>query len=160
MAHITIVEDFLNRHHLAYEMVSHEPTANSLDSAKAAKIPPQRIAKGVLLNADGDYVLAVTRADRHLNLGALKQQLQAPVGLATRAELDQVFDDCVLGAVPPLGPAYGIESIWDDELAKEPDVYFELGDHAHLVHVRTRDYLALLGDQRHGSFSSEHTSAA
>ncbi len=159
MTHVTVVEDFLARHHLPHEVVSHEPTVSSLDSAQAAKIPPERVAKGILLNAGGNYVLAVTRADRHLNLGALKQQLQAPVGLATREELDEVFDDCVLGAVPPLGPAYGIESIWDDELAKEPDLYFELGDHAHLVHVRTRDYLALLGDERHGSFGSEHRSA-
>lgn len=159
MAHITVVEDFLDRHHLPHEVVSHEPTLNSFDSARAAQIPPQRVAKGVLLHANGNYVLAVTRADRYLNLGALKQQLQAPVGLATREELDDVFDDCVLGAVPPLGPAYGIESIWDDELAKEPDLYFELGDHAHLVHVRTRDYLALLGDERHGSFSREHSNA-
>jgi len=159
MTHVTVVEEFLDRHHLAHEVVPHEFTRNSLDSARAARIPPQRVAKGVLLNADGNYVLAVTRADCHLNLGELRQQLQAPVGLATREEVDEVFDDCVLGAVPPLGPAYGIESIWDDELAKEPDLYFELGDHAHLVHVRTRDYLALLGDERHGSFS-EQTSAS
>jgi len=159
MARTTIAEDFLDRHHVAHEVVSHEPLVNSLDSAQATKIPPERVAKGVLLNADGKYVLAVTRADRHLNLGALKQQLQAPVGLATREELDEVFDDCVLGAAPPLGPAYGIESIWDDELAKEPDLYFELGDRVHLVHMRTRDYLALLGEDRRGSFSREHTSA-
>jgi len=159
MARITVVEDFLERHHLPHEVVSHEITGNSLESARAAQVPPERVAKGVLLNADGKYVLAVTRADCHLNLSELRQQLQAPVELATREELESVFDDCVLGAVPPLGPAYGIESIWDDELAKEPDLYFELGDHAHLVHVRTRDYLALLGNERHGSFS-EHTSAA
>ena len=55
------------------------------------------------------------------------------------------------GAVPPLGPAYGIESIWDEQLMNEPDLYFELGDHKHLVHVRTRDYLALLENERHGS---------
>jgi Ala-tRNA(Pro) deacylase len=154
MAHITVVEDFLNRHHVPHEVMAHEPTGNSLDSA----IPPERVAKGVLLNADGKYVLAVTRADCHLNLTELKRQLQTPVGLASREEVESVFDDCVLGAVPPLGPAYGIESIWDDELAKQPDLYLELGDHAHLVHVRTRDYLALLGNERHGSFS-DHTSA-
>lgn len=153
MAHVMTVEDFLGRHHLAYEMVSHAPTDSSLDSARSAHVPPARVAKGVLLNADGKYVLAVTRADCHLNLGALRRQLQADVGLATREDLEKVFDDCVLGAVPPLGPAYGIESIWDDELGKEPDLYFELGDHAHLIHMSTRDFLALLGNERHGSFS-------
>lgn len=159
MANAMTVEDFLSRHHLPYEKVSHAFTDSSLDSARAAHVPPERVAKGVLLNADGKYVLAVTRADCHLNLGQLRRQLQADVGLATREDLEKVFDDCVLGAVPPLGRAYGIESIWDDDLVKEPDLYFELGDHEHLVHMSTRDFLALLADERHGSFS-EHADAA
>lgn len=159
MARAMTVEEFLDRHHLPYEMVSHDRTDSSLASARAAHIPPERIAKGVLLNADGKYVLAVTRADCHLNLGELRRQLHAEVGLATSDDIGQVFGDCALGAVPPLGPAYGLETIWDDELMKEPDLYFELGDHTHLVHLSTRDYLALLGNERHGSFS-EPTSAA
>jgi Ala-tRNA(Pro) deacylase len=85
--------------------------------------------------------------------------MQAGVTLATRDEIESVFDDCAFGAVPPLGPAYGIESIWDDELEKEPDLYFELGDHTHLVHLSTRDYLALLGNDRHGSFSEPMSAA-
>jgi Ala-tRNA(Pro) deacylase len=153
MAHAAIVENFLERHHLAHEIVSHAHTGSSLESARAAQIPPERVAKGVLLNADGKYVLAVTRADCHLDLGELRRQLQARVGLATREDLESVFEDCELGAVPPLGPAYGIESIWDQKLSAEPELYFELGDHKHLVHVRTRDYLALLDNERHGSFS-------
>lgn len=159
MATATTVEDFLDRHQLAYEKVSHRPTDSSLNTARAAHVPAEQVAKGVLLNADGKYVLAVTRADCHLNLDELQRQLQARVALATRDEIESVFDDCAFGAVPPLGPAYGIESIWDDEIGKEPDVYFELGDHTHLVHLRTRDYLTLLGDQRHGSFSEPMASA-
>jgi Ala-tRNA(Pro) deacylase len=59
--------------------------------------------------------------------------------------------------VPPIGAAYGIESVWDEQLMQEPDLYFELGDHKHLVHMQTGDYLALLGDVRHGVFSEPLT---
>ena len=160
MARAMTVEEFLSRHHMAHEIVTHEATGSSLESARAARIPPARMAKGVLLNADGKYVLAVTRADCHLNMSELRRFLDdAPVGLATRDELLSVFEDCKPGAVPPLGPAYGIETIWDDQLAKEADVYFELGDHTHLVHLRTRDFLALLGNERHGSFSDSDESS-
>lgn len=159
MARAMTVEDFLERHHLAHEIVSHAPTGSSLDSARAAHIPPERVAKGVLLNADGKYVLAVTRADCHLDLDELRRQLQAKVELATREDIESVFDDCVLGAVPPLGPAYGVESIWDEKLTEEPDLYFELGDHTHLVHVRTGDYLKLLEKDRHGTFSEPANAA-
>jgi len=153
MAYEATVEDFLGRHHLDHELVEHAPTASSLESARAAHIPPQRIAKGVLLNAEGRYLLAVTRADCYLDLDELRRQLQLPVELATREEVESVFEGCALGAVPPLGPAYGIESVWDEQLMTEPELYFELGDHRHLVHVLTRDYLALLDKERHGLFS-------
>lgn len=159
MPHAMTVGDFLERHHLAHELVSHATTGSSLDSARAAHIPPERVAKGVLLTADGKYLLAVTRADYHLNLDELRRQLQLPVELASREDLESVFDDCAPGAVPPLGPAYGIESVWDEQLMNEPDLYFEFGDHTHLVHVRTPDYLALLDHDRHGLFS-EPTIAA
>lgn len=159
MTAATTVESFLDRHHLAYEKVLHRPTDSSLNSARAAHVAAERVAKGVLLNVDGKHVLAVTRADCHLNLDELQRQLQARVALATREEIESVFNDCALGAVPPLGPAYGVESIWDDELVKAPDLYFELGDHTHLVHLRTGDYLALLGGERHGSFSEPMSAA-
>lgn len=157
MANEMMVEEFLERHHLAHELVSHEPTGSSLESARAAHVPPERVAKGVLLNADGKYLLAVTRADCNLDLDQLRRQLRVPVELATPAELESVFDDCALGAVPALGPAYGIESVWDEQLMQTPELYFELGDHRHLVHVRTRDYLTLLANERHGSFSEPIT---
>jgi Ala-tRNA(Pro) deacylase len=160
MAHAMTVEDFLQRHHLAHEIVSHAPTGSSLDSARAAHIPAERVAKGVLLNANGKYLLAVTRADCQLNLDELSRQLQVPVDLAAPEDLQSVFDDCVPGAVPPLGLAYGIETVWDEQLMQEPDLYFELGDHMHLVHVRTRDYLALLDNERHGYFSDPMISAS
>lgn len=150
MTHPTIVGDFLERHHLAHELVSHARTGSSLESARVARIPPERVVKGVLLNANGRYLLAVTRADNNLDLDELRRQLQVSVELATREDVESVFEQ---GAVPPLGPAYGIESIWDEQLMQEPDLYFELGDHRHLVHVRTQDYLALLNKERHGVFS-------
>ena len=158
MAHVTTVEDYLERHHLAHEVVAHPRTGSSLESARVAHIPPERVAKGVLLNADGKYVLAVTRADCHLDLDELGRLLQASVELAPREDVESVFNDCELGAVPPLGAAYGIESVWDEELKSQPDLYLELGDHRHLVHVRTQDYLALLNNERHGSFSVPITS--
>ena len=89
----------------------------------------------------------------YLDLDELRRQLQLSVELAPTEDVESVFEDCALGAVPPLGPAYGIESVWDEQLMSEPELYFEFGDHRHLVHVRTRDYLALLESERHGSFS-------
>jgi Ala-tRNA(Pro) deacylase len=136
VAHAMTVADFLERHHLAHEIVSHAPTGSS-------SIPPRRLIfrRSELRRraAECGWEICARRDSRQLpsRLDELRRQLQAKVKLATREDLESVFDDCVLGAVPPLGPAFGIGSIWNEKLTEEPDLYFELGDHTHLVHVRT-----------------------
>ena len=76
------------------------------------------------------------------------------LGLATESELAKLFSDCEIGALPALGPAYGIETVVDDAIAEQPDIYFEAGDHEQLVHVSAESFNALLGDTaRHGHFS-------
>ena len=76
------------------------------------------------------------------------------LGLAAESELGNLFFDCEIGALPALGPAYGVETVVDDALAEQPDIYFEAGDHEQLIHVSAETFQALLGDAiRHGHFS-------
>ena len=66
-------------------------------------------------------------------------------------DLKSRFPDCDFGAVPPVG--YGITTIIDDSLGKQPDVYFEAGDHKSLVHMNWAEFARLARDARHGRFS-------
>jgi Ala-tRNA(Pro) deacylase len=77
-----------------------------------------------------------------------------PVRLATEAELKEMFADCSAGAVPPLGGAYGMETIWDDCLMERSEVYFEAGDHETLVHMKTPDFVKLMEGAHHMPFSA------
>jgi len=65
-----------------------------------------------------------------------------------------LFDDCEPGAVPPLGPAYGIETLLDESLTSVADVFFEAGDHELLVHLRGEIFQALLRGARRGYYST------
>jgi Ala-tRNA(Pro) deacylase len=64
-----------------------------------------------------------------------------------------LFADCELGAIPPMGRAYGMETIVDDSLAEQPDVYFEAGDHVSLIHVNAMAFQRLMAGARHGRFT-------
>ncbi len=75
--------------------------------------------------------------------------------LAKEEEIDTLFTDCEPGAVPALGAAYGLKVVVDDGLAEEPDVYFEAGDHASLVHVTGVIFCKLMAEAEHGRFA-EH----
>ena len=73
--------------------------------------------------------------------------------MATEKEVAQLFDDCELGAIPPVGKPYGLEMIVDDSLSEQPDVYFEAGDHMSLIHVNAVAFQRLTAEARHGRFS-------
>jgi Ala-tRNA(Pro) deacylase len=66
--------------------------------------------------------------------------------------LTELLTDCAPGAVPPLGPVYGIETFLDEALTTLSEVYFESGDHQNLVKVSGDDFLMLLAGVRRGHY--------
>lgn len=148
------LERYLIRERVDYDVLAHAHTGCSLETAQAAHIPGGRLAKGVVLEDEaGAYLMAVVPASRHLRLGAVRALLQRKVGLATERELTALFTDCAPGAVPPLGPAYGLETVVDDSLSDAPELYFEAGDHEELVHLATERFFSLLGPARRGAIA-------
>ena len=153
------VEKYLKEQHIPYDVLPHARTFSSIRSATAAHVSPHRVAKAVLLEDEEGYMMAVLPADRHVHLGTLRRELGRRLGLATEQEIASLFRDCDLGAIPPLGEAYGVDVVVDDELANESDIYFEAGDHEELIHVRREDFLRLLSHARYVHFSTTAFSA-
>ena len=148
------LSDYLRSHPVQYELVKHPHSASSLQSANSTQVRPGCVVKAVMLEDEHEHLLmAVLPASHKIDLDALRSDTGRMLRLASEPELGERFGDCELGAVPPIGPAYGIETVWDDSLAKEPEVYFEAGDHETLVHVKTGDFVRLLEGARHMSFS-------
>ena len=139
---------------IRYDLVPHEPTRSALGSAHAGHIPSDRLAKAVVLSDRGRYTLAVLPASHHLRLSDLRMELGQELHLATEPEAADVFRDCALGAVPAVGTCYGLDVIIDTSLNQQPELYFEGGDHATLVHVNWAEFARLNPLAQHGSFST------
>ena len=143
MALAPSLEHYLTEHGVRYQVMPHRPTHLSLESAHVSHVPADRVAKAVVLGDEQGYVMAVTPADHRLHLGALHHRLGRRLGLATEDDLRRLFGDCDPGAVPPLGPLYGLA-----------EVYFEAGNHRDLVRVSGEDFRRLLPDAIHAAISS------
>jgi Ala-tRNA(Pro) deacylase len=87
-------------------------------------------------------------------LDALNRLLGRRLSLTTEAEIGARFRDCEVGAVPALGPAYGLDTVLDQSLADHSDIYFEAGDHESLIHMRGADFVNLLGGTTRGHIST------
>ena len=153
MAIAITLQQYLDKSGIEYDVMPHAHTETSLDTAQTTHVPPAHIAKSVILEDESGYLMAVIPASHHIDLGQLSRQMQRRLGLATEAELVDLFRDCEMGAIPPVGEAYQMEVVMDDSLEKCPDVYFEAGDHADLIHVRGAAFLQLMQHARHGHFS-------
>jgi Ala-tRNA(Pro) deacylase len=137
------VDKYLRQLQVPYDILPHYRTGSSLETARVAHISAHQLAKAVLLEDDAGYLMAVLPASEHVHLGMLREQLGRAVGLATEREVMEVFKDCDMGAIPPLGPAYGVPMIVDEELTREPELYFEGGSHVDLVHMDSTQYMKL-----------------
>ena len=156
MATAITLEQYLDRNGIAYDVLPHAPTRSSLRTAEASHVPADRLAKAVVLKKDRGYLLAVLPASQQLEWKALGEWINQNLTLATEDEIAWLFPDCTPGAVPPIGEAYGIETIVDDSLTEQPDIYFEGGDHATLVHMAGPAFCQLMTGAKHGRFSSHH----
>ena len=147
MSIATSLREYLDRKGVIYDTVVHAPTHDATHTAQSAHVPCDRLAKSVVLEDENGYVIAVLPATHKLDLRAVSRELQRErLAFASERQLGGIFRDCERGAIPPVGPAYHIETVLDESLADAPDVYFEAGDHASLVHVSGPDFRRLLGD--------------
>jgi len=150
------VMNILNAQHIPYEVVEHAKTATSPQAAVAAHVPDDHIAKGVLMKDNAGYVLAVIPGDQWLDQRRLSEELGRDLQMASEEEIGRLFSDCDLGAIPPLGIAYGIDMMLDEDLISLAKVYFEAGDHEHLIVVDSEHFHELMRGVRHCHLTAVH----
>ena len=150
----TTLKSYLDRHQIQYSSVEHPHTESAVDSAKSAHIPLHQMAKAVVLEDDGGFMVAVLPSNNRLNLGWVNEELERDLKLASEKELKVLFKDCEIGAIPALSNAYGLKVIWDDQLKHASDIYIEAGDHEHLIHLTGDDFRHLMGKLPHSVISA------
>lgn len=150
------VRSYIEDQSIPFEVISHRHTRSSSESAGAAHVESDHLAKAVIVKEGEDYMMVVVPSDYHVHLGKLHQLLGREVGLATESELSQLFPDCEQGAIPPLGTAYRLITLVDTSLLNRSEVYFESGDHEHLIRVSGEEFTHLLGDAEPVEVSRHH----
>ncbi len=147
---------YLDAQNIRYDIVNHTHSNSSLGTAIAAHISPRSIAKAVVLeDHEGHHLMAVLPANHKINLEKLRGQLEIDLRLVNEKQVYKMFSDCDPGAIPALGQAYNMNSIYDEVLDGLGDVYLEAGDHETLVHLTNEQFGKLMKDTKHSRFSGE-----
>ena len=135
------VQEYLREHDVPFEAKHHRATFTARDTAQAMHVSGDHVAKSVLMQADGHYVLAVLPATHHLNMWMAREALHAhDLKLAEESDLPNLFKDCELGAIPPFGSQYGITTIVDEALAEDDYIVFPANRLDEAVSMKYEDY--------------------
>jgi Ala-tRNA(Pro) deacylase len=147
----TRLSSYLDQHGARYELCAHAHSHSSAETARAARVPPGQLAKSVLLEDDDGCVMAVIPADKTVMLHEVARMLgRRELHLADENRIASLFEGCERGALPPVGMAWGIETVVDDSLEANDEVYFEGGDHEQLLRMSRQHFHDLMSDARHG----------
>jgi Ala-tRNA(Pro) deacylase len=139
------LQEYLDRHDVHYEVLSHEEAYTAPEIAHTLHVSGKTLAKVVMIQADQRFVMAVLPANWKIDFARLKKTLTCRrVRLATEDEFKGLFPDCDIGTMPPFGNLYAVPVYVDTLLAEDEEIVFEAGTHLGAVKLRYQDFADLV----------------
>ena len=139
------LKEYLDRQCVTHRSITHSQTFTAQRTAEVTHIRGMKLAKTVVVHADGRMCLAVVPAHFHLDLDKLKRAAGAStVRLADESELRTLFPDCETGAMPPFGNLYGMEVYVQQDLTDDAEIAFNACSHTEVMEVPFHDFERLV----------------
>ncbi|MBI4481432.1 MAG: YbaK/EbsC family protein [Acidobacteria bacterium] len=131
------LKDFLDQKQVSYLALVHPRAYTAQEVAAALHVPGQELAKTVVVQADGRFVLTVLPASYRLNFEKLRATLGAKdVRLATEGEFGKLFPECELGGMAPFGNLYNLPVWVDTSLTRDEEILFNAGTHIDTIKMK------------------------
>ncbi len=139
------LKSFLDGQGVRYVTISHSPAYTAQEIAASAHIPGKELAKTVVVKLDGRVALVVLPASYQVDFDLLKMATQSSsVELATEYEMLEEFPDCEVGAMPPFGNLFDVDTYVAESLTEDEKIAFNAGSFTELVQLPYRDFARLV----------------
>jgi len=145
----TTIKKYLTQNGIEFEILPQHSNPGDIPATRCTHVMGHLVAKPVILEDETGYLMAVVPANERVKLTKLNRMLNRHMSLASEEDLRSLFADCESGAIPPIGSAYGMQSIIDDDLLNCSDIYFETGSDSELIHIKGRDFHKLMEGAPH-----------
>ena len=133
------LKEYLDEKEIKYVSIKHSISYTAQEIAASAHIKGKELAKTVLVKADGKMIMAVLPASHRVDFEALKFAMGVEkIRLANEQEFKDKFPECEVGAMPPFGNLYNIETFVAESLTEDEEIAFNAGTHTELIQM---DYL-------------------
>jgi Ala-tRNA(Pro) deacylase len=133
---------YLDGEGVSFELLPHDHTERAAEEAASLGVPPESVAKTLVLTVPDGYVRALLPANERLDLHKVREVIGAgskkAVHLASEDDLGRDFPEFELGAVPPVGGRRDPVLV-DETVANREEIVFEAGDHDESMRLRWED---------------------
>jgi Ala-tRNA(Pro) deacylase len=139
------LQQYLDEHHVRYQVATHAEAYTAQEVAQAQHVPGKQMAKVVIVKQeDGTPVMVVLPASYTIDFDRLSRVLGAQAELAQEREFRDLFPGCEVGAEPPFGNLFGVDTLADTALTTDDEIIFNAGSHWQTVRMRYEDFARLV----------------
>jgi len=141
----TKLERYLRENGVPYSMHHHPPAYTAQAVAESEHVSGKIVAKVVIVFLDNTMTMLALPANLRVNFAKAGESLGGKQArLALEDEFAAAFPDCDLGAMPPFGNLYDLETIVDRQLAGAETLVFNAGTHEDTIHLKYDDFERLV----------------
>ena len=145
------VKKYLDTQDVRYATIACPGEDQSFIREGTRSVAPGNIAKAVILKDLRGLLMAVIPGPNVVSLDTLNRQLHRSLELAQPEDYKSIFDGYAPGVIPPLGEAYGMETIIDDKIIDKDTIYFVSGNCNELIRVSGNDFQLLHSNAWYGN---------
>ena len=140
--------NYLDKKGIKYVVVRHSKAFTAQEVAASAHIPGKDMVKTVMVKVDDDIKMIVLPSTHDVDFEAIKDTFDAEnVELASEAEFEDMFPDCELGAMPPFGNLFDMDTYVAEVLTEDEEIAFNAGTHKEVVKLNYKDFEDLVNPE-------------
>lgn len=158
------ISKFLDIAKVKYEILEHKIVYTAFDKAATLRVNPKIIGKTLIVKMDREAAIALLAGNKNLDKLSLKKAINAnrkkqgmkatkEIDFAKEAWMKKNFKGIKLGAIPPFGAVWKLQTFADKTLLKEPKIIINSGDYDSSIKITPANYKKIVPDLIVGSFS-------
>jgi len=139
------IEEFLKKNKVAFEVREHEPAYTAQEVAAEEHVTGNMMAKAVVVHTKDGFAMCVLPASYKLDMKKVAKAIKSrKVRLADEKELAELFPDVEVGAEPPFGNLYNLQTLVDEHLSAYDEIMFQADSHRRAVKIKYDAYANLV----------------
>ncbi|MFW6457500.1 MAG: aminoacyl-tRNA deacylase [Planctomycetota bacterium] len=138
-----MIEEYLRNRNVDFEVDQHELAYTAQEEAAAEDVTGYEFAKTVIVTDGENCYMLVLPAPYRVDLDKVSEVIGCEVHLADEDEIEKLFSDCEVGAEPPFGSIFHIDTYMDESMRDRDEIVFRADTHEKVVKMAVQDYESL-----------------